>query len=343
MKEIEATDKALMRRALYLATLGEGLVSPNPMVGAVIFADGRIIGEGYHRQYGGPHAEPNAIRSVAEADRHLLKESTMYVTLEPCSHYGKTPPCAQLIIDTGIPRVVVGAGDPFVKVSGRGIRMMREAGIEVEKGLLAQESRKLNRRFFTAHTLGRPYILLKWAQTSDGYIGKPDRRRMISSPLSEVWMHRERASVDGIMVGTDTVIKDNPSLTCRLWPTRNPEDRPVRLSFDSERLPKDSKFVCSRHILKYKDESLKDFMSRIYAEEGITSLMVEGGAKTLNSFIEENLFDEIRIEVSPAIAENGVKAPDICHLLEEGTIRKVKEMQSRSNNIYVFESKGLKF
>ena len=332
-----------MRRALYLATLGEGLVSPNPMVGAVIYSEGRIIGEGYHRQYGGPHAEPNAIRTVKDADRQLLKNATMYVTLEPCSHYGKTPPCARLIIETGIPKVVVASGDPFKEVSGRGIRMMREAGVEVKEGLLGEESRRLNRHFFTAHTLKRPYILLKWAQTADGYMGRPDKRLKISNSVSEVWMHRVRASMDAILVGTDTVIKDNPSLTCRLWPARNLEKRPLKISFDSARLPADSKLACSEPILKRKEESLPSFMGRLYRDHDVTALMVEGGARTLNSFIESGLFDEIRIEVSQDIIKDGVKAPAFLQLLEKEAVRKVEEMKTRSNNIYVFERKELIF
>lgn len=325
-----------MRRALYLATLGEGRVSPNPMVGAVIYADGRIIGEGYHRQYGGPHAEPNAVNSVREADRPLLREATMFVTLEPCAHFGKTPPCAQLIIDSDIPKVIVATGDPFSKVCGQGIEMMREAGVEVRIGLLGEDSRRLNRHFFTSHTLGRPFILLKWAQTADGYMGKEDGRLHISTPLSEVWMHRERASMDAIMVGVNTVIKENPSLNCRLWPTRDSECRPVRVSFESPRLPADSTLACSDPILKRQGESLKDFMKRLYKDHGIISLMVEGGPTTLNSFLGEGLFDEIRVEVSPQRIGTGIKAPDLCALLSCGELEPIASTSCRLNNIHRF-------
>ena len=176
-----------MARALQLARGGEGFVSPNPMVGAVVTARGRIIGEGFHRAFGGPHAEVNAIASVAEADRHLLREATIYVTLEPCSHYGKTPPCARLIIDTGIPRVVTGAPDPNPKVSGRGIRMLREAGIDVTEGVMLKECLDINRRFMTAQRLRRPYIQLKWAQTADGFIaGLDEETAAIVSAISAV-------------------------------------------------------------------------------------------------------------------------------------------------------------
>lgn len=329
-----------MRRALYLATLGEGRVSPNPMVGAVIYADGRIIGEGYHRKYGGPHAEPNAVNSVREADRPLLREATMFVTLEPCAHFGKTPPCAQLIVDSGIPKVIVATGDPFSKVCGKGIEMMRQAGVEVRMGLLGEESRRLNRHFFTSHTLGRPYILLKWAQTTDGYMGTEDGRLLISNPLSEVWMHRERAKMDAIMVGVNTVIKENPSLTCRLWPTRDPETRPARVSFESPRLPSDSTLACSEPILKHREESLDDFMKRLYKDHGITSLMVEGGPTTLSSFLGEGLFDEIRMEVSPDRLGFGVKAPDLSSLLSQGDLRPVEDTPCRHNRIHRFLGGG---
>lgn len=325
-----------MQRALYLATLGKGRVSPNPMVGAVIFADDRIIGEGFHRNYGGPHAEPNAVGAVKEADRGLLREATMYVTLEPCAHYGKTPPCAQLIIDTGIPRVVVATGDPFSKVCGKGIRMMEEAGVEVRIGLLGEESRRLNRHFFVSHTKGRPYVLLKWAQTKDGFMGATDERLLISNPLSEVWMHRERAGFDAIMVGVDTVIKDNPSLSCRLWPTRMAEERPVKVSFDSPRLPADSRLACSKPILKRADETLAEFMARLYSEFKITSLMVEGGRKTLESFLDEELFDEIRIEVSPNEAGSGIMAPDVYSLIKTDVCRLTEVEDCRENRIYRF-------
>lgn len=301
-----------MQRALYLATLGSGRVSPNPMVGAVIAVGDRIIGEGYHRVYGGPHAEPNAVRSVKESDRPLLPEATMYVTLEPCSHYGKTPPCADLLIETGFRRVVIATRDPFPKVSGAGIEKLRQAGVEVSVGLLGAESRWLNRRFFTAHTLGRPYILLKWAQSRDGYIGlegglEGGRPVRISNAVSEVWMHRERSLYDAILVGTGTVISDNPSLTCRLWPSR--EGRPLRVTFDSPRLPADCKLEREGCLKKRREENLEDFLKRLYTEEGITSLMVEGGRKTLQSFIDADLWDEARVETSPTELFRGVKAP----------------------------------
>ncbi|MDE6742207.1 MAG: bifunctional diaminohydroxyphosphoribosylaminopyrimidine deaminase/5-amino-6-(5-phosphoribosylamino)uracil reductase RibD [Muribaculaceae bacterium] len=284
-------EEKFMRRALQLASLGEGLVSPNPMVGAVIVAsDGRIIGEGYHHCYGGPHAEVCAIRSVSDSDRHLLADSTIYVTLEPCSHYGKTPPCSKLIIDTGIPRVVVGSADPFPEVSGRGIRMLREAGVEVMEDVLHDECDALNVRFLTAHRRGRPWIQLKWAQSADGFMagidedGRPYPVKF-STPVSSVWMHRRRSMVDAIMVGKNTLEIDRPRLDCRYWPGRPP-----------------------RHV-----EPLHDLETRMHElyKEGVTSLMVEGGPTLLQSFIDLGLYDDLKIEISEKKLGTGLPAPVI--------------------------------
>ncbi len=283
-------EEKYMWRALQLAKGGEGRVAPNPMVGAVVVADGRIIGEGFHHTYGGPHAEVNAIASVKEEDRHLLKESTIYVTLEPCSHYGKTPPCSKLIIETGIPRVVIGAPDPNPLVAGRGVKMMREAGIEVIENVLKEECFEINKRFMTAHTTGRPWIQLKWAQSADGFIAAYDQDGNLkpvkfSSSLSSVWMHRERANVEAIMVGSNTRKIDNPRLDVRFWGGKNPKVIDCRHDMD-----------CLQSV-----EMLR--------KEGITSLMVEGGAKLLQSFIKDGLYDEIRVEESPKLIGEGVKSP----------------------------------
>ncbi len=289
---IEVEEK-YMRRALQLAALSPCSTHPNPMVGAVIVARNRIIGEGWHRCCGKGHAEVNAIASVSDADRQLLHSSTMYVTLEPCSHYGKTPPCAKLIIDTGIPRVVVGAVDPFAKVAGRGIAMLRDAGVEVVEGVLAEESRKLNRRFFTAHSLQRPYITLKWAQSRDGFmdadrsvthLGQPYR---FSTPLTSVLTHKERASVDAIVSTANTVEADGAKLDTRLCAGPSPK-----------RVIVDSHIDC---------ESL---MRRLYAT-GVTSVLVEAGPRFLQSMLDNSLWDEIRIETSVvSLGERGRhKAP----------------------------------
>lgn len=297
-----------MERALQLAAYGYGNVSPNPMVGAVIVAsDGRIIGEGWHRKYGGPHAEVNAVNSVKPEDEHLLSESTIYVTLEPCSHYGKTPPCSKLLIEKGFKRVVVGCFDPFKEVSGRGIRMLREAGIEVIVPFMEKECLEINRKFITAHTLRRPYILLKWAQSSDGFIGKDGERVILSNSLSMVEMHRLRAGFDAIMVGTNTIISDNPSLTNRLWSGNSP--RPV--IFASERIPANAAVLKRDPILLNREIPLEENMSLLYSEHKITSLMVEGGAQILNQFISAGLYDELRIETAPILLGSGIPAPAI--------------------------------
>lgn len=299
-----------MERALQLSLYGGTFVSPNPFVGAVITASGRIIGEGYHRMFGTPHAEVNAIASVKAEDRPLLKEATMYVTLEPCSHFGKTPPCSNLIIDTGIPRVEVAVEDPFPKVQGSGIERMRQAGVKVEVGLCADEARHINRRFFTAHTLGRPYVLLKWAQSADGYIGGEGGTPVrLSTPYTQILMHRERAFYDAIMVGTNTLLSDNPRLDCRLWPCREPQERPLKVTFESDRLTGNSRLEKGRHVKKQRDENLLSFLNRLYSEHGITSLMVEGGAETLEYFITSGIYDEIRVETSPILLGSGTRAP----------------------------------
>lgn len=292
-------DEKYMRRALELAAHGAGHVSPNPMVGAVIVTpDGHIIGEGWHRKFGGPHAEVNAVASVAESDRHLLPQCTIYVTLEPCSHYGKTPPCALLLRDTGFRRVVTGCGDPNPKVAGRGIAMLREAGIEVTENCLYDECHAINVRFFTAQTLKRPWILLKWAEDEFGRMASPDGRPLqISSPVTATMMHAERAMCDAIMVGTNTLLSDNPSLTTRLWPGNSP--RPV--IFDSPRLSgpdtRTSLNIFGRQpIMLDPDMPLAENMHLLFDKHGITSLMVEGGRKLIDSFMAANLYDRIRVE-----------------------------------------------
>lgn len=301
-----------MERALQLARNGTGFVSPNPMVGAVIVSpEGKIIGEGWHALYGGPHAEVNAVNSVSPDDEHLLPQSTIYVTLEPCSHYGKTPPCSKLLIEKRFKRVVIGMKDPFKEVQGRGINMLREAGIEVEVGVLEKECRELNRRFITAHEKKRPYIQLKWARSADGFIagldcGSNGVRTPLSSPEKLVEMHRERVLADAILVGTNTLLIDNPSLTCRLWPCRR-DPRPV--IFKSDRLHPDLKIMERDPIMLDPALPLADNMHLLYIDYGITSLMVEGGAKILRSFIDAGLYDEKRIETAAIILGTGIPAP----------------------------------
>lgn len=302
-------DELFMKRAIQIARCGEAGTAPNPMVGAVIVYQGRIIGEGYHRKYGGPHAEVNAINSVQ--DSKLLKDSTIYVTLEPCSHWGKTPPCCDLIIDQGFRRVVVGMQDPNQKVNGQGIERIRQAGIQVKVGVLQDECEALNSSFLTFHRRKRPFITLKWAQTSDGIIGvksnihdaenqNPQTLR-ISTQMNRMLVHRLRTRVQAIMVGTETALNDNPELTARLWDGPSP----LRITIDRHgRLGKDLKMLTSEpETIVYKNQILGEIMYDLH-RRGIQHLMVEGGRKLLESFINEGLWDEARVEYG------NMEAPD---------------------------------
>ena len=321
MSDSEKRDEIYMQRALQLALNGEGLTSPNPMVGAVITApDGRIIGQGWHRQFGAPHAEVNAVESVLPADRPLLRQSTIYVTLEPCSHFGKTPPCAALLTRIGFRRVVVACQDPNPKVSGRGLQMLREAGIEVTTGVCRPEAIDMNRRFIIAQTLRRPYIQLKWAQTADGYIAStPDASRLqISSPLSSVWMHRERGLADAIIIGSDTALSDRPRLTMRHWPGRDK----LKAVADRRRRVDLKALFPDGDAIRLPDRPLYEAVQGLASGHQIGSIMVEGGARILQSFIRQSLFDEIRIEHSPVSIPDGIAAPETS--LPSGWIHRFK-------------------
>lgn len=308
--EQQKVDEMYMRRALQLARSGRAGAAPNPMVGAVIVARGRIIGEGFHRRCGGPHAEVNAVRSVREVE--LLPESTIYVTLEPCAHYGKTPPCADLIVEKQIPRIVVGCRDSFDKVDGKGVRRLRNAGREVVVGVLEEECLALNRAFFTFHSQQRPYVLLKWAQTSDGFVdycrekGDGKAALALSTPITKTLMHALRAHSDAILVGGSTALLDNPSLTTRLYPGASP----VRVVLDThDSLPRDLQmFMDGLPTLVYGKEPLLDVLRDLYAK-GIQRLMVEGGPQTLQRFLDEGLWDEVRVEIAPLKLGQGVIAP----------------------------------
>lgn len=313
-------DEKYMRRALQLARQSGGHASPNPMVGAVVEHEGKIIGEGFHRCCGKAHAEVNAIASVH--DQSLLPESTIYVTLEPCSHYGKTPPCAKLLIEKGIKSVVVGVLDPFEKVSGRGVAMLREAGVEVEVGVLESECRELNKRFFTAHTTGIPWVLLKWAQSADGYLANEDGSVRFSTPLTMSLMHRERSLVDAIVVGAGTVKIDNPSLTVRHWsgsqPLRVVLDRNLSLPPKCHLLKDGGKTLIYNEKkegvegniewVKLDTREPKSWLHDLYSRD-ITSVMVEGGANVLQQMLDAGAWNELRIEVAPIILGKGIKAP----------------------------------
>jgi len=268
-------DEQIMRRCIQLAKNGQKNATPNPMVGAVIVApDGRIIGEGYHVRCGEGHAEVNAFASVKAEHEPLLSQSTIYVSLEPCAHYGKTPPCADLIVSKGVKRCVVGCVDPFAKVQGRGIEKLRQAGIEVTVGVLEAECQALNKRFFTFHKLHRPFITLKWAQTRDGVIGTENSQLIISNPYTQMLCHKRRAEHQAILVGSHTMETDRPSLTVRAWVGDHPK-----------------KFVLSR-----KNGGIESVLKTMY-EEGIQSLLVEGGRETLQSFIDSGYWDEAKVEI----------------------------------------------
>lgn len=307
-----ANDVKYMRRCIQLARCGEAGAAPNPMVGAVVVCDGRIIGEGYHRRQGGPHAEVNAIGSVR--DKQLLSRSTIYVSLEPCAHFGKTPPCADLIIRSRIPRVVIGCGDPFSKVNGLGIKKLKDAGCEVLVGVLEEKCRELNHRFFTFHEQQRPWITLKWAQSEDGFISPLPTSKLGESPvffsnaLTQTLVHRMRARYGAILVGTRTAIVDNPTLTTRYWSGPNP----LRLTIDRHnRLPQTLHLLDgSTPTVVYTHENLREVLDDLYGR-GIQSLLVEGGATLLQSFIDASLWDDARIETAPICLVQGIEAPSL--------------------------------
>jgi diaminohydroxyphosphoribosylaminopyrimidine deaminase/5-amino-6-(5-phosphoribosylamino)uracil reductase len=348
-----------MHRCLQLAKLGAGHVAPNPMVGAVLVHEGRIIGEGWHQQYGQAHAEVNCIASVKEEDQHLISQSMLYVTLEPCSHYGKTPPCADLIVKHRIPAVVIGSHDINKQVDGKGIKKLIMAGVDVIIGVLQDECIDLNKRFFTFHGEHRPYIILKWAQTTAGIMGfasngpitDASERLLISNEYTNRLVHRWRSEEASILVGTNTALYDNPSLTTRLWDGPSP----VRMIIDLQlRLPQSLKvfdrkertiiFNTIKHeekdnLLYYqvsKDVSLvHQVLNALYHLE-IQSVLVEGGARLLQSFIDEGLWDEIRrIENRDnsliTNTSNGLKAPTL-----PGAI-KVDEQKLFSDIIEIFK------
>lgn len=320
-------DEKYMARCIQLAKNGRCNVSPNPMVGAVIVCDGKIIGEGYHIKYGGPHAEVNAISSVKEQQK--LENSTIYVSLEPCSHYGKTPPCADLIISKKIPRVIIGCKDPFPLVSGRGIKKLTDAGVDVKWGVLERECLDLNKKFILFNTQKRPYITLKWAQSADGFIDikrESGESVKISSDLTRMLVHKYRSENMAIMVGTNTARLDNPTLSTRDWYGKNP----TRIVIDRKlALPKelhlfdgkvntivfnsikdgDSNGLTLKKI-DFNSEVIPQILDILYNEK-LESVIIEGGAILLQSFIDKDLWDEAFIEISDLVINDGVKAPEI--------------------------------
>jgi diaminohydroxyphosphoribosylaminopyrimidine deaminase/5-amino-6-(5-phosphoribosylamino)uracil reductase len=320
-----------IRRCIELAKNGLGTTYPNPMVGSVIVHDGKIIGEGWHKKSGEPHAEVNAVNSVK--DKSLLNKSTIYVSLEPCSHFGKTPPCCDLIIKNGIPNVVIGTVDPNIKVAGNGIKKLIEARANVTVGILEKECRELNKRFFTFHEKKRPYVILKWAESLDGFIAPSKNIRneqkpvWITNKFSRQLVHKWRSEEQAILVGTSTVIDDNPKLDVRDWSGNNP----VRIVLDqNNRIAKDSHIfnnqaitiVFSKSTASVNKESSNferiDFgkniaqqITQVLYKHQIQSLIIEGGRQTLQTFIDENLWDEARIFIGNNSFQNGIKAPNV--------------------------------
>ena len=287
-------DEKYMRRCLQLAANGIQGARPNPMVGAVIVlplplegAGGRLIGEGYHVRCGQGHAEVNAFASVKPEDELLLKDATIYVSLDPCSHYGKTPPCADLIIKKGVRRVVVGTIDPFAEVQGRGIKKLQDAGIDVTVGVLEKECQWLNRRFFTYHSKHRPYIILKWAQTANGFIDDHGKALQISNEQTQMLSHQLRAEEDAILVGHTTDVREHPQLTVRHWHGPNPK----------------------RVVLTHQ-RPLSQLIEDLY-QQGVQSLIVEGGRQTHESFLAAGLWDEIRVETGAITVSDGTRAPQV--------------------------------
>ena len=324
----QANDEFFMRRCLQLARLGAGTAAPNPMVGAVVVCDGVIIGEGYHHRCGQAHAEVNAIAAVKNPD--LLCRSTIYVSLEPCSHYGKTPPCADLIISKRIPNVVVGMVDPFGKVNGNGINKLRAAGCNVKVGVLEDECRRLNRAFITFHTKKRPYIILKWAESADGFIdgvrGADNRPVWLTNDACRALVHRWRAESGAIMIGYNTALLDNPQLNVRAWtgpaPLRIVIDRALQLPdtlhlFDHSQptwrlntINNDGDGNLQNVLLPWGADMLPALMQKLYDAQ-INQLIVEGGTRLLQSFIDTGLWDEARIFKGTAKLGGGVAAPII--------------------------------
>lgn len=313
-------------RCIEIAKNGLGTTAPNPMVGSVIVYKEQIIGEGFTSAYGGPHAEVNAIASVA--DKTLLHKATLYVTLEPCSHFGKTPPCSDLIIKHGIPHVVIGTMDSHSKVSGKGIDKLKAAGCKVTLGVMEAACKEHHKRFFTFHNKKRPYIILKWAETQDGFIAPKTRKEQrpvwITNPYSRQLVHKWRAEEQAILVGTKTVLEDNPGLTVRDWTGKHP----VRVVLDRAlKLPKHSQIfnneaetlIISEKEIDFSNQVAKQLADYLHQKD-IQSIIVEGGRETLQTFINENLWDEARVFIGNTNFKQGVKAPHISGKIISETI-----------------------
>lgn len=326
-------------------------MAPNPMVGAVLVHDGRIIGEGYHHHYGEAHAEVHCIRSVPEKDRSLISKSILYVSLEPCAHYGKTPPCTDLIIEKKIPRVVIGCRDPFIEVDGKGIEKLNAAGVEVLVGVLETECKAINKRFITNHTKRRPYIILKWAETADGKIAAADSSRIfISNLYSNRIVHKWRSQESSVLIGTNTALCDNPSLNLRYWEGTNP----LRLIIDKNlRLPSSLKIFdhtqptiifnylkqeSNKNLIYCKlnenEELINNIIDNLY-ELKIQSVIVEGGNQLLQSFIDSGQWDEARVIVNQEMSIGlGISAPE----LKQAEIIDREELASDTISYFAFKA-----
>ncbi len=336
-----------MQRCVQLAQNGLGTTYPNPLVGSVLVCEGKIIGEGWHQKAGGPHAEVVAINAVK--DKSLLSKATLYVSLEPCSHFGKTPPCSNLIIEKQIPRVVIGTLDPNIQVAGKGIEKLKNAGIQVTVGVMEKECNKLNKRFFTFHLKKRPYIILKWAQSIDGYLAPPQEKRTekkpfwISNAYSKQRVHKWRTEEQAILVGTQTVVDDNPQLNSREWWGNNPLrialDRTLKIPAQAHLLDNQipTLILTEKNSMKeyenvsYEkipfDENLAESICSVLYQKGIQSVLVEGGAQTLNTFIAKGLWDEARIITGSQTFGNGIKAPQVSGIYLSNTNLETDQLQ----------------
>lgn len=336
-------DEQMMQRCIQLAQNGLGNTYPNPMVGCVIVHNESIIAEGWHQKAGEPHAEVNAINQIQ--NKEILKESTLYVSLEPCAHHGKTPPCADLVIANQIPKVIIGTVDPFAKVNGLGIQKLKDAGIEVICGILEEECRALNKRFFKFHQEKRPYVILKWAQTSDGFIAAENgEQKWITNEYSKQFVHKWRTEEQSILVGTKTAQTDNPHLNARLWdgnqPIRIVLDKDLKLNSDLHLFDGSQRTIVFTEIEKSNLENLEfiqvsfddylpnSILNKLY-ELNIQSVIIEGGKQTLETFIKSNLWDEARIFTSTNVWNSGVKSPEL-----KGNLIHSQQIQSDKLEIF---------
>ena len=349
MLEVRNDDKFYIKRCIELAEKALGKTYPNPLVGSVIVHNGRIIGEGFHKKAGEPHAEINAINSIKEEDKHLIPQSIIYVSLEPCAHFGKTPPCASKIVELGFKKVVIGAMDSHDKVNGKGKKIISDAGIEVVSGILENECRELNKRFFTYHEKKRPFIILKWAQSTDGFMDKNFKPIQISNSLSKQFVHQMRSEEHAILVGKNTALHDNPSLTVREIEGRNPirilidfnldvpenfnihDNEAETIIFNSIKNLEDKNL---KFIKIEKENSITQILEKLY-ELQIQSVIIEGGRFTLQQFIDQNLWDEAVIFKNPNLnLENGTKAPNF-------KFNPQKTEKLRETEILFFRNQGL--